>query len=149
MFEEKKVQGHVKPIASATRTRIMPSTYSTVIRDTLSSKDIVVIDKIRIYTENDPVQPHIRKGDVWGKVVSVNGIASIHPEEWIAIDYHTKDFQPYPICNKFYEIIAEDIPPVQQIDLKHDIWLKINANGQFEEINTVDETGSIQKWIKA
>lgn len=148
MFEMKNVTGYVKPIASATRTRTTHTTYSTVIRDTLSAKDVVVIDKILVYTENDPVQPHIRKGDVWGKVVSVNGIASIHPEEWIAIDYHTKDFQPYPICKKFYEIIAEDIPPVQQIDLKHEVWLKINSSGELEEINTVDELGNIQKWIK-
>ena len=110
-IKETNVTGHVKPLASGTRTRAVPSTYSSVMRQNLSPINTVEIDRTVLYLENDPVSAHIRKDDLWGHVTKIDGIP-VPNEEWIAIDYHDAYYNYYQICTKHYTIDGTPgVPP--------------------------------------
>lgn len=104
------VTGYVKPLGSGTRTRVIPSTYSTVVKQNLSPANIIEIDKTLLYLENDPNLAHVRKDDLWGHVIKVDGVPPTK-EEWVAIDYHHNNFTPYPICSKHYSPVSGNPDP--------------------------------------
>ena len=99
-----KVIGKIIPIQNGTRLRTAPSTYTAVITSYNIGAN-VEIEEILEYLENDTVQPAIWKGDRWGKVIKVNGVATPQPS-WMAIHYHGT-----PVCSENYTVVTDPTDP--------------------------------------
>jgi hypothetical protein len=116
------VTGHIKPLASETRLRELYSTYADYYPTTYGINDTVEIDQIieRLETSADPMKPHDRAGDLWGRVTKINGVAIQQPS-FMAIQYHHKTtFSPVQICSRHYTITGEPDPtpgPAPVVDL--------------------------------
>lgn len=89
------VEGYIVPIASGTRVRFEPSTYSSVKIQSVAAGTKVVVSETIEYLENDPTLTHVVKGDKWGKVVSIAGLPIPEPA-YMAIYYHGQG----PICRE-------------------------------------------------
>jgi hypothetical protein len=97
----KKVEGHIKPL-DTTRLRKDYSTYSDTIQS-YAKGSVVVINQIIERIETTPGSPHDYKGDMWGKVIEINGVKT---DGYMAIMYHdTKTFVPLRICSEHYALV--------------------------------------------
>lgn len=122
VFVDTPVTGSIVPKANGTRVRHDASTY-TQVRADYNAGVLVEIDLIRQYTEST-IREHVWVGDLWGRVVQVNGVAIPQPA-WMAIDYHNA-----PICEKHYVLTNPGDPPTE------DIWVvdvKATRNGVVYE----------------
>ena len=105
------------------------------IRKVLEIKNSKVeIDETIERLETDPLKPHDYKGDLWAKVVSVNGTPVTSPT-YIAITYHnSSSFTPLTLCDKYYNVVTNEEPPDGEITSFPDfILVKINSDGTLTE----------------
>jgi len=127
-----KVTGYVVPKSNINR-RSFYSTYSTA-NGTFYTGSKVEIDETIERLESDPNKVHDYKGDLWGKVVSVNGTPVSVPT-YIAINYHnSSSFTPLILCDKYYSVVTDEEPPVGEPTVFPDfILVKVNADGTVIE----------------
>jgi len=99
-----KVTGKIVPLQNGTRLRTAPSTYTAVITSYNTGSN-VEIEEVLEYLENDSAQPATWKGDQWGKVIKVDGVATPQPS-WMAIRYHGT-----PVCSEHYTVVTDPTDP--------------------------------------
>lgn len=99
------VTGYITPLGYQTRLRVQATTYSTHLAS-YGPQDKVEITEVLEYLENDPALAHVVKGDIWGKVAKINGVAVAQPA-WMAIYYHGQG----QICKTDYIVTDPNEPP--------------------------------------
>lgn len=100
------VTGYISPLSSGTRMREVPNTYSTVLGSYAAGAK-VEIDQVIEYLENDPSRPFVKKGDLWGRVIRIDGVAIPQPA-FMAIEYMS--VSPSTICSRHYSESGGNVP---------------------------------------
>ena len=118
-----KVTGYIKPLKSGTRLRVAPSTYTGVI-NSYGANDQLEISETLEYLETDPKYPSTQKGDIWGKVEKVNGVA-VNKEAYMAIRYHGS-----AICNTFFEVVTDDEVPSPAPEVEYPDVVLVGPEGK-------------------
>lgn len=130
------VEGYIVPISN-TKVRESYSTYSADM-GVRSANSIVYVDQVIERLETDPSKIHDHVGDVWGR------IAQGDPDggRYMAIEYHnTSTFAKYFICNKFYSVKDDEVPPTENTVFPDFILVYGTVEGQKIE-KTYTETSS-------
>lgn len=110
MMKTQEVTGYIKPKFNGTKLRKDFSTYSEDI-GSYPAGVIVTIDQVIERTETDALKVNNYKGDIWGRVTSING----NPVSgYMAIVYHnTSTFAPVVICDSNYTVKTQEPSPVE------------------------------------
>lgn len=110
------VTGYVVPINN-TRRRASYSTYSAEM-GLFPAGAKIDIDQVIERVQSEQGKVHDAKGDVWGRVIAVSGVALEVPT-YVAITYHnTTTFINYDLCKKYYSFSTpeEDVIVVEHPD---------------------------------
>lgn len=130
------VEGYIVPISN-TKVRESYSTYSADM-GVVNAGNKVYVDQIIERLETDSSKVHDHAGDVWGKIAQGYQNAGCY----MAIDYHnTTTFAKLPLCNKFYLIKDEELPPTENTVFPDFILVYGTVEGQKIE-KTYTETSS-------
>lgn len=134
-----KVTGKIVPLQNGTRLRVAPSTYTAVVTSYNAGAN-VEIEEVLEYLENDPAQPATWKGDKWGKVIKVNGVATPQPS-WMAIWYHNDD-----VCSEYYTVVTDQTDPTDPTDPPAPIFPESfvltdpsGAKAEYEFVRIIEE----------
>lgn len=108
-YIDTQVTGRIIPKASGTRLRNDAHTKAIYTLPTYGDNDLVEVDLVREYTEND-INFAVTNGDKWGRVIRVNGVER---KGWMAIIYQR--VTPPNICTPAYTVVdAPPPPPVEK-----------------------------------
>jgi hypothetical protein len=104
-YTETAVIGEIKPLASGTRMRDVPTTKGAILIHSLTPSSKVEVDRVRRYASTDAAN-YVTANDIWAHVVRVDGKAV---DGWTAQFYQR--VSPPQICAPAYTIVGDGTPP--------------------------------------